>query len=72
MQKSCSLNDFMEELSPWLDRDHVKNAHIDGDGRLVLFFLDGMRHVYSITDCNKSQVENILDDLRGKGIAVVE
>ena len=70
MQKSCSLHDFMEELTPWLDRDHVKSASIDGEGRLVLFFLDGMRHVYDINDCNRSQVEDVLNDLRGKGIAV--
>lgn len=70
MQKSCSLNDFMEELTPWLDRDHVKNAHIDEDGHLVLFFLDGMRHVYDITDCNKLQVKEVLQDLQKKGIVV--
>jgi len=70
MQKSCSLNDFMEELTPWLDREHVKNAHIDGEGRLVLFFLDGMRHVYDINDCNSSQVEKVLSNLRERGIGV--
>ena len=70
MEKSCSLHDFMEELTPWLDRDHVKNAHLDEKGRLVLFFLDGMRHVYDITDCNRSQVEEVLLDLQNKGIVV--
>ena len=70
MQKSCSLNDFMEELTPWLDRDHIKNAFIDEKGRLVLFFLDGMRHVYTISDCNSSQIEDVLGGLRQKGISV--
>ncbi len=70
MTKSCSLHDFMEELAPWLDRDHIKNAHLDDQGRLVLFFLDGMRHVYAINDCNRAQVEQVLQELRKKGIAV--
>ena len=68
MQKSCSLQDFMKELTPWLDRDHIRKVHVDEDGRLVLFFFDGMRHVYDITDCNRSQVDAVLADLEKKGI----
>lgn len=68
MQKSCSLQDFMEELNPWLDRDHIRKVQIDGDGRLVLFFFDGMRHVYDITDCNRAQVDEVLASLQAKGI----
>lgn len=68
MQKSCSLQDFMEELNPWLDRDHIRKVQVDRDGRLVLFFFDGMRHVYDITDCNRSQINEVLDGLQEKGI----
>jgi len=68
MQKSCSLQDFMEELNPWLDRDHVRKVHLGEDGRLILFFFDGMRHVYDITDCNRSQIEKVLENLQEKGI----
>jgi len=70
MKKSCSLNDFMQELAPWLDREHIKSARVDADGRLVLLFLDGMQHVYVINDCNRQQINDVLADLKKKGIAV--
>lgn len=68
--KSCSLNDFMQELKPWLDKDHIKEAFIDNKGHLALLFRDGMKNVYAIDDCDKAQVEAILRDLREKGIPV--
>ena len=68
--KSCSLNDFMEEIKPWLDRDHIRRAEVDEQGRVVLHFLDGMKNVYQVDDCNRAQVGKVLDDLRRKGIEV--
>jgi hypothetical protein len=68
--KSCSLNDFMEEIKPWLDRDHIRRAEIDAEGRVILYFLDGMKNVYLVDDCNQTQVGRVLDDLRRKGIEV--
>jgi hypothetical protein len=68
--KSCSLNDFMEEIKPWLDRDHIRRAEVDPEGRVILYFLDGMKNVYLVDDCNQAQVGRVLDDLRRKGIEV--
>ncbi len=68
--KSCSLNDFMEEISPWLDRDHIRGAELDGHGHLVLHFMDGMKNVYLIDDCNAAQIDKVLNDLRKRGIRV--
>jgi len=68
--KSCSLNDFMEEIKPWLDRDHIRSAEVDAEGRVILYFLDGMKNVYQVDDCNRAQVVKVLDDLRRKGIEV--
>ena len=68
--KSCSLNDFMAEIAPWLDRDHIRWAELDVRGHLVLHFLDGMKNVYVIDDCNAVQIRKVLDGLRKKGIAV--
>jgi len=53
---TCSLNDFLEELNPWLDKDYIKEVNVDDKGHFILFFRDGMKNVYSINDCNKSQV----------------
>ena len=66
------MNDFMEEIKPWLDTDHVREAHLDDKGHFVLSFLDGMKNVYHIDDCNEAQVKNILKDLKSKGIPVKE
>jgi hypothetical protein len=68
--KTCSLNDFMAEINPWLDNDYIKEAHIDAKGRFVLQFRDGTKNVYYIDDCNEAQVKKVLKDLQGKGIAV--
>ena len=70
--KTCSLNDFMEEITPWLDKDHIKEAHLDEKGHFVLSFRDGMKNVYHIDDCNKDQIKNILKDLKSKDIPVTE
>jgi len=70
--KTCSLNDFMEEIKPWLDSDHISAAHLDDKGHFVLHFLDGMKNVYHIDDCNEAQIKNILNDLKNKGITVTE
>jgi hypothetical protein len=68
--KNCSLNDFIEEVKPWLDRDHIRRAEVDEQGRVILHFLDGMKNVYQVDDCNRVQVDKVLDDLRKKGIEV--
>ena len=69
---NCSLHDFLEELNPWLDKDYIKEVHVDDKGHFILYFRDGMKNVYSIDDCNKEQVEKILKTLKNKGIPVSE
>ena len=68
--KTCSLNDFMEEIKPWLDKDHIREAHLDNNGHFILHFLDGMKNVYYIDDCNEAQVKEVLKDLKKQGITV--
>jgi len=70
--KTCSLNDFMEEIKPWLDKDYIKEAHLDDKGHFVLNFRDGMKNVYYIDDCNEVQIKKVLKDLKSKGIPVTE
>lgn len=70
--KQCSLNDFMEELKPWLDTNHIRSAELSGNGRLTLYFLDGMKNVYQIDDCNEKQIRAVVGDLKKRGIAVEE
>ena len=62
--KTCSLNDFMAEINPWLDKDYIKEAHLDDKGHFILQFRDGMKNVYHIDDCNGAQIKKVLNDLK--------
>jgi predicted glycosyltransferase len=68
--KTCNLSDFMNALTPWLDDDYIRKAYLDDNGYFVLLFTDGVKNVYHITDCEKSQLNDILEDLKKKGIPV--
>ena len=68
--KTCNLSDFMNALTPWLDDDYIRKAYLDDNGCFVLLFTDGVKNVYHITDCEKSQLNDILEDLKKKGIFV--
>ncbi len=70
--KQCSLNDFMEELKPWLDTNHIRSAEWSGGSRLTLYFLDGMKNVYQVDDCNDKQIRAVISDLKKRGVAVTE
>ena len=69
--KSCSMNDFMKELAPWLDKDYIREAQLEENGNIVLRFQDGVSDVFQIDDCTKEQVGKILNDLKDKGITVL-
>ncbi|MFU8818246.1 MAG: hypothetical protein ACNA74_00825 [Desulfurivibrio sp.] len=68
--RTCSLHDFMTELKPWLDSDHIREAELDEHHHLILHFMDGMKNVYEISDCNRQQIGEVLENLRQKGISV--
>ena len=67
--KTCNLDDFMTEMQPWLDNNHIRKAHLDENGHFVLHFQDGMKNIYNIDDCTRGHVEQILKDLAGRGIS---
>ena len=68
--KQCSLNNFLEEISPWLSSDYIRKAETNGKDHFVLHFLDGTKHDYLINDCNEAQVNKIMSDLKEQGIKV--
>ena len=70
--KTCSLNDFMAELKPWLAGEYIRRAYVDAERRFILEFNDGTKNVYLIDDCNQDQVNNVLKELKKKGIATDE
>jgi hypothetical protein len=68
--KTCNLSDFMSSLTPWLNDDYIRKAYLDDKGHFVLVFKDGIKNVYRIEDCSKSQLEAIIEDLKNKGVFV--
>ena len=68
--KTCNLSDFMSSLTPWLNDDYIHKAYLDDKGHFVLLFTDGIKNVYRIEDCSKSQLEAIIEDLKVKGVFV--
>jgi hypothetical protein len=68
--ETCLLNDFLESLKPWLSEEYIHSAYLDENGHMVLLFKDNVQNVYSIDDCTKEQLIDILKDLQGKGVKV--
>lgn len=70
--KSCSLENFMESLSPWLDNSYIRSVNVDMKGRITLFFVDGVSDTYEISDCDVSYIKRVCKDLSRRGIPVRE
>ncbi|MGM0452991.1 MAG: hypothetical protein ACQERN_07485 [Thermodesulfobacteriota bacterium] len=68
--KTCSLNDFMQGLKPWLSSEYIRKAYVDEQGHFVINFVDGVKNVYRIDDCTFAQLKDILKDFKAKGIYV--
>ena len=66
----CRINEFLNVLKPWLDRDYIRKVLLDDRNRMVLYFSDGGQHAYHIDDCTNAQLTDILDGLRKRGIPV--
>ena len=70
--KTCTLNDFLAAVNPWIDNAYVRNAYLNSDGHFVLNFTDGVKNIYQINDCNIGQLESILSEFKQKGIQVIK
>ena len=68
--KTCNLSDFVQAITPWLNDDYIRKAYLNDNGHFVLLFVDGVKDVYRIEDCEKSQIEAILEDMKKKGVSV--
>jgi predicted glycosyltransferase len=68
--KMCNSFDFMKALTPWLDDDYIRKVYMDDNDHFVLLFKDSIKNVYHIGDCEKFQLEAILEDLKKKGVPV--
>ena len=67
--KTCTLDDFMQGIRPWISSEYIREAYIDEKENFVVRFLDGVKNVYRITDCNRSQLDSIIEKIRSNGIA---
>jgi hypothetical protein len=72
MKKTCTLNEFMRAVKPWISEEYIRKAYLDDNGNLVLDFRDGVKNVYQIDDCGAGQIKNILLDFKKAGIEVID
>jgi hypothetical protein len=68
--KSCSLSKFIQVIEPWLSKDYIRKVCLEENSQLKLIFEDGVSNTYIIDDCTKSQLKNILEDLRNRGVRI--
>ena len=68
--KTCSFSEFMRVMDPWLSMDYVHRVCMDAHAQLTLIFTDGGSHTYRIDDCTESQLPEILEKLRNKGVEI--
>lgn len=69
--KQCSLSQFTESLSPWLNNNYIRSVTLRDDDSVVFSFIDGVSDVYEINDCNRSEIEKVCRDLQERGIKVL-
>ena len=67
---TCSFTDFMQALTPWLNSDYVRQAHLDDNGKFVLVFVDGGQKVYHVDDCTKAQLKDTIELMAKNGVTV--
>jgi hypothetical protein len=60
----------MRVLDPWLSKDYIRRVCLDTHAQLTLIFTDGGSYTYSIDDCTESQLPEILEKLRKKGVEI--
>lgn len=58
----------MQVFKPWLNRDYIRKAYLDANGDLRLMFVDGGEKAFRISDCNQTQLNDILQDLIRNGV----
>ena len=68
--KTCNLPEFIKAIDPWLHDDYIRRAYVDENDHFVLLFTDGVKNVYHIEDCERSRLNEILEDLKKKGVSV--
>ena len=67
---SCSLNEFMLSLKPWLNKDYVRSAFLDQKGCLRLCFVDGGSQSYRIENCSRNELQDVIGMLEDHGINI--
>ena len=68
---TCTFNEFMQMLKPWLNDDYIRQAHLGAEGTLTFRFVDGGYQTYQIDDCTSEQLGNTIERLEKHGIEVI-
>jgi hypothetical protein len=68
--QTCSFNDFIQVLKPWLDSYYIRKGFVDANGNFKLYFNDGGRKAFRIDDCSEARLKEIFDIMAQNGIPV--
>ena len=67
---TCSFVDFMNVLTPWLNRDYIRQANFDDQGNFTLMFVDGGQSVYHVDGCTSEQLNDVLRLMKENDVPV--
>ena len=68
---TCTFNEFMQMLKPWLNDDYIRQARLGAEGTCTFRFVDGGYRTYQIDDCTSEQLGNTIEWLEKHGIEVI-
>ena len=69
---TCTFIDFIQALTPWLNRDYVQQARFDDKGNFTLMLVDGGQKVYHVDDCTAAQLKEAIELLKKNNVPVLK
>ena len=69
---TCTFIDFIQALTPWLNRDYVQQARFDDKGNFTLMLVDGGQKVYHVDDCTAAQLKEAIELMKKNNIPVLK
>ena len=69
---TCTFIDFIQALTPWLNRDYIQQARFDDNGNFTLMLVDGGQKVYHVDDCTAAQLKEAIELIKKNNVPVLK
>ena len=69
---TCTFIDFIQALTPWLNRDYIQQARFDANGNFTLMLVDGGQKVYHVDDCTAAQLKEAIELMKKNNVPVLK